>query len=163
MSISASTTDSSLYLRTSLPCRIREGDYNGELNRLLFPQPPLTFPIPPPSSPPFLFLPPPSPGPWHQKGEASGRRAAGPPPTVETDTALQQAVHLLLPSSSDTQRHTRHRAGECSPHGSSRRHAPLTPFMSSRQRRESPTVESSPETLNEKWMKTFPETFVTDD
>lgn len=162
MSISASTTDSSLYLRTSLPCRIREGDYNGELNRLLFPQPPLYLSNPPSITIPLL-LPPPHPlGP----GIRRGRQAAGARRVrhrLWRHTALQQAVHLLLPSSSDTQRHTRHRAGECSPHGSSRRHAPLTPFMSSRQRRESPTVESSPETLNEKWMKTFPETFVTDD
>lgn len=73
LSISASTTDSSLYLRTSLPCRIREGDYNGELNRLLFPQPPLTFPIPPPSPPPVLFL---LPILWALASEGGGKRQA---------------------------------------------------------------------------------------
>lgn len=73
LSISASTTDSSLYLRTSLPCRIREGDYNGELNRLLFPQPPLYLSNPPSITIPLL-LPPPHPlGP----GIRRGRRAAG--------------------------------------------------------------------------------------
>lgn len=72
LSISASTTDSSLYLRTSLPCRIREGDYNGELNRLLFPQPPLTFPIPLHHHPPYSSPPHPL-GP----GIRRGRQAAG--------------------------------------------------------------------------------------